>query len=231
MVTRVSEQLSRMTAAAKIQLCESTPTALGHTHKHSSERLLGRNLVLFPSSAYWSSGQKHLLEVVPDSPSRADDGKIHPRAAPHAHPRGPGRVSPGRGSRSQIHPCAPPHARSGAAERLGPSRVSRAGGAARQPGWLWDRQRSGTDALAAGDPQPLPRHRLPLPPLTLRSSHAFSPWSISAPLPSPLHRALLTRQVCGDGPSDPASEPPFRLCGVWVSITLTDKEIKSLRRA
>lgn len=51
------------------------------------------------------------------------------------------------------------------------------------------------------------------------------------PSPSPVQDSLLNRQVCRAGLSEPASESPFRYCGVWLSVTLTDEEIRSLHRS
>lgn len=93
-----------MKAAAKIQLCESTSTALGHSHSTAWRDLLSRNLVLFPSSAYCSSGQKHLLEVVPDPLSPTHDrSQDHGCPPPPTHNRAPRQLClapgvPGQGS-------------------------------------------------------------------------------------------------------------------------------------
>lgn len=115
-------------------------------------------------------------------------------------------------------------------------RASLGRGAAPQPGagtgdTLGDRcsGSSGFTASPAGFPEPSSAHCL------ARLSHAFITWSNACPITEPgagfLHGAVLTRQVCRDGLSDPVSESPFRLCGFWLSITLTDKEIKSLHRS
>lgn len=77
--------------------------------------------------------------------------------------------------------------------------------------------------------------RYPVPCSAHCLAHAFITWSMPAPIAEPgagfLHGALITRQLCRDGLSDPVSGSPFRLCGFWLSVTLTGKEIKSLHRA
>lgn len=152
-----------MKAAAKIQLCESTSTALGHSHSTAWRDLLSRNLVLLPSSAYCSSGQKHLLEVVPDPLSPTHDRSQDPWLSSPSHPQ----------QRSQA--AVPGPRRPWAGER------HRSRGLA--PG-----TRSGTDALAAADSQPLPLASPSHPQhIVWHGCHTpSSPDRMPAPSPSPV---------------------------------------------